>query len=280
MPDFPRTKIEDVSVSRLVMGTNWWRGFSHTSRAKDCFIKETMTRERIADVIEVFCRNGVDTLLGVAKEANLLDAIRDAEDRTGRKVITIVTPTLDISDSADALDNTARCLDECAEIGATVCMPHEQTTDALLDRRARTLRDMDRSVAMIRERGMIPGLSTHLPQAPAYADESGLDVATYIHIYNAAGFLMPIEVDWIHRMIWQRKKPVICIKPMAAGRLLPLVGLAFVWATIRRQDMVAVGTLTPREAQELIEISRAQLESRGPAVELQWTRSKASVENR
>lgn len=76
----------------------------------------------------------------------------------------------------------------------------------------------------------------------------------------------------------------ICSPPifqcLSAGRLLPLVGLAFVWSTIRPQDMVAVGTLTPREAEELIEISRAQLEGRGPAVELQWTRSKASVEDK
>ena len=32
---FPRTKIEDLSVSRLIMGTNWWLGYSHTSIAKD-----------------------------------------------------------------------------------------------------------------------------------------------------------------------------------------------------------------------------------------------------
>jgi hypothetical protein len=41
---------------------------------------------------------------------------------------------------------------------------------------------------------------------------------------NAAGFLMQLEVDWIHRIIWNAKHPVMTIKPMAAGRLLPLVG--------------------------------------------------------
>ena len=46
---------------------------------------------------------------------------------------------------------------------------------------------------------MIPGLSTHMPETPIYADESGLDVDTYISIYNAMGFLMQIEVDWVQR---------------------------------------------------------------------------------
>ena len=35
MTKFPRTKIEDLSVPRMVIGTNWFLGFSHTSRAKD-----------------------------------------------------------------------------------------------------------------------------------------------------------------------------------------------------------------------------------------------------
>ena len=52
-----------------------------------------------------------------------------------------------------------------------------------------------------RERGMIPGLSTHMPESIIYADESGLDVDTYISIYNAMGFLMQVEVDWIAQVI-------------------------------------------------------------------------------
>jgi hypothetical protein len=130
---------------------------------------------------------------------------------------------------------------------------------------------------MIRDRGMLPGLSTHMPETIAYADASGLDVDTYIAIYNAAGFLMHLEADWVHRIIWSAKHPVITIKPMAAGRLLPLVGLGFCWATIRDIDMVTVGTATPDEAREVIEISRSILERTTTRFELQKTRSKQTV---
>ena len=156
-------------------------------------------------------------------------------------------------------------------------MPHAGTTDALLDKTIRRIRRMDEFAAMIRQRGMIPGLSTHMPESPIFADESGLDVGTYIQIYNAAGFIMQVEVDWVHRIIQNAKKPVITIKPLAAGRLIPLVGLAFSWATIRDQDMIAIGTMTPEEAREVIEISLSQLERRAADVELQVTRSKASL---
>jgi len=60
----------------------------------------------------------------------------------------------------------------------------------------------------------------------------------------------------------------------------PLVGMAFNWATIRPQDMVCVGTFTPDEARELIEISLSILERRDANLELQRTRSKASVERK
>ena len=88
---------------------------------------------------------------------------------------------------------------------------------------------------------------------------------------------MPIEIDWVHRLIQRAKHPVLTIKPLAAGRLLPLVGLAFSWSTIRDQDMVSIGTMTPDEAAEVIEISMSLLERRAPEVVLQETRSKRAL---
>ena len=133
---------------------------------------------------------------------------------------------------------------------------------------------------MIRERGMIPGLSTHMPETIIYADESGLDVETYISIFNSMGFLMQIEVDWVANAIREAKKPVMTIKPMASGQLRPLQGLTFVWNAIRDQDMVTVGTMTPDEARECIDLSLSILERRAPTVQLQETRSKAAVKPR
>jgi hypothetical protein len=56
------------------------------------------------------------------------------------------------------------------------------------------------------------------------------------------------------------------------------VGLSFVWSTIREQDMVTVGTTTPDEARELIELSLDLLNRRIPDFQLQTTRSKKSLQ--
>ena len=280
MNQFPRTVVGGVSVSRLIIGSNWFNGYSHTTAAKDDLIKELMDRKRVADVIEVFFRAGIDTIMG-PKNALMFDAIHAAEDRTGVKGIVICTPTLTTTPRTpfDGFDmaEVERILDDMVKCGTTFCMPHQCTTDAMLDRCARQIRKMDTICQKIRERGMIPGLSTHMPESIVYADESGLDVETYISIYNSMGFLMQVEVDWVARIINEARKPVMTIKPLAAGQLRPLQGLTFVWNTIRPQDMVTVGCMSPKEAAEVIELSLNILERMPSSLALQETRSKASV---
>jgi len=274
---FPRTTIEKLSVSRLMIGTNWFLGYSHTSKAKDRGIVESMTAGRIADIVEAFMKAGVDTLYGIRPDRILVDGVSEAEQRTGRKCIMIGIPTLPVEDTAQSMGEAERILDEMSGLGTSLCMPHQCTTDAFVNRRTKSLAGIEPYLRMIRERGMIPGLSTHMPETPVYADATGVDAATYVQIYNAAGFLMQIEIDWVQRMIWSAKKPVITIKPLAAGRLPPLVGLGFAWSTIRDCDMVCIGTSTAHEAEEVVELSLSILEHRAPRVELQKTRSKESL---
>lgn len=274
---FPRTQIENLSVPRLIAGTNWILGYSHQSKAKDRHIVESMTAGQIADIMTTFMEAGVDTLYGFRPDQKLIDGVAEAEQRTGRRCLKISIPIFPLDGEAANLGEAERIVDEYAAHGVNICMPHQATTDAFLNRRTRSLAGIEPILALIRSRGMIPGLSTHMPETPLYADATGLDVATYIQIYNAAGFLMQIEVDKVHRMIWNARKPVIAIKPLAAGRLHPLVGLAFAWSTLRDVDAVCVGVNTAYEAAEVIETSLALLEHRAPRLELQVTRSKASL---
>lgn len=277
MAEFPRTVVGGLSLPRLLIGTNWFLGYSHTSMAKDRFIKQLQTRDKIADVLCTFLEYNVDAVMGPASD--LLEyAVQEAEQRSGKRVIRIYTPIFNVAPGGDPLADPEPVLDYTKKLNADFCMPHQMVTDALVDRRTKEIRDLSRYTRMIRERGMIPGLSTHMPETVIYADRMGADVETYIQLYNAAGFLMQVEADWIMNVIRNAKKPVMTIKPLAAGKLLPVVGLAFVWSTIRPQDMVTIGTTTPEEARESIEISLDLLEKQIPEYELQKTRSKKSLE--
>jgi hypothetical protein len=266
-----------VSLSRLIIGSNWFLGYSHTSAAKDKFIKNYQSRSSMADIMQVFVESGVDTVMGPANPL-LIEAVEETQQRTGRKMIQILTPMFDLLPGGTFGINAEEAFDMCQKMGATFCFPHQCVTDALLDRMHGEIRDIGKYTKMIRDRGMIPGLSTHMPEAVVLADKTGADVASYIQIYNAAGFLMQVEADWVMRIIRNAQKPVMTIKPLAAGRLLPPVGFAFVWSTIREQDMVTIGTTTPDEAREALELSLDFIEGRIPENQLQKTRSKKSLE--
>ena len=264
-------------MPRLIIGTNWFFGYSHQSSAKDKFIRAYQTRKNLADILEVFLNDGIDAVMFLPNE-KIYEAIHDAEDRTGGKMILVMTPSFNIVPGGDANNEPERILDICAKNGATFCMPHMCVTDALVDRMHNIIRDFDKYSKMMRDRGMIPGLSTHMPDTVVIADKSGADVETYIQIYNAIGFLMHIETDWAMKVIINAKKPLMTIKPLAAGRLIPQAGLPFVWNTIREKDMVVIGTTTPDEAREDINISKELFDKRIPNIELQKTRSKKSLE--
>lgn len=274
--EFPRTLVGGVSLPRLIIGTNWFLGYSHTSLAKDNFIKDFQTRPRIVNVLETFLEYGIDAVMGPLSPL-LEESIAETEQRSGRPIIRIYTPAFELDANAAAEESAEAVFDRCVADHATFCLPHQMVIDALLDRRAGVIRDLDKYTSMIRARGMIPGLSTHMPESVVYADRQNADVETYIQIYNAAGFLMQVEADWVMRTINEANKPVMTIKPLAAGRLLPVVGLTFVWNTIREQDMVVLGATTPGEARESIELSLNLINGRIPNNELQKTRSKNSL---
>jgi len=282
MSDFPRTTVGGISLPRLICGSNWLLGFSHTSAAKDKLIKEMFdTPAKVASVIEVFARNGCNAFMSMEGEF-IRQALDEVEQRTGREMLWIVTPHWR-SYSGDwstpsTLDDWKRTVETVKSQRGQFCFPHQCTTDLYLDRKEKRLMpELAELLRIVREFGLVPGLSTHTPESVVCADNSDADVESYIQPYNAAGFLCQVETDWIGRIIRDAKKPVMTIKPLAAGRLLPPTGLAFVWSTIRDCDMVTVGTMSPYEAEEVLEISRAQLERRDAEVQLQTTRSKQSL---
>lgn len=282
MTDFPRTMVEGVSMPRLICGSNWLLGFSHTSAAKDRLIHDLFdTPAKAAAVIEVFARHGCNAFMSMESDF-VREALDIVEQRTGREMCWIVTPHW-ASRNGDwstpgTLDDWKYTVETVKGLRGTFCFPHQCTTDGLLDRRERkAMPSLLQILTIVREAGLLPGLSSHTPESIVCCDNSDADCAAYIQPYNAAGFLCQVETDWVQKVIQNAKHPVMTIKPLAAGRLLPPTGLAFVWNTIRDTDMVTVGTMSTYEAEEIIEISRALLDQRTPDVALQTTRSKKSL---
>jgi hypothetical protein len=276
---FPRTTVAGVSLPRLLIGSNWIFGWSHTGHAADVFIKEKhASADATLSVLNAFLRYGIDAWMApFSSHSEALDKIKAIQDKIGRKLILIDTPILNMDDSEAARREAGAVIKTSAEIGSTFCLIHHSCCEQLINKNKKTMDRLSDYTDMIRGAGLIPGLSAHMPEVIQYADLNGYDVETYIQIFNCLGFLMQVEAESVIRIIHEAKKPVMTIKPMAAGRVSPYVGLTFNWNVLRDQDMITVGCISEHEAHEDVEISLAALEKRLPNLEGRSSPGKTSI---
>ena len=266
---FPRTDVAGVSLSRMIIGTNWMLGWSHRSPAQDHqILRKFSDGEKAFPMLKTFLDRGVDTIMGPLQQERVMqEAVQYAQEKTGKKLILIDTPIINVDDTEEGRREARATIRRSKEAGATFCLVHHSSAEQLVNKNKHIIDRLPDYLDMIRQEGMIPGLSAHMPELVTYSDENEYDVQTYIQIYNCMGFLMQVEVETVNQIIHHAKKPVLTIKPMAAGRVSPFVGLNFVWNTIRPTDCVTVGCFDAEEAEEDIEISLAAIERRMPDIE-------------
>jgi len=282
MPQFPRTEVAGVSMPRMLMGSNWILGYSHKTTVYDRMIHKTHdTSASISEMAQAYLEFGINAVMappGVEpRSLNFVNAIQDAEDKTGKEIVRVWTPILNMDDNAAARKEAEAVIKLCKKQKGTFCLPHHSSAEELVNKNKKTMDRLPDYLAMIRDNDMIPGLSAHMPELIVFSDLNEYDVQTYVQIYNCLGFLMQVEIEYINNVIWNAKKPVMTIKSMAAGRATPFVGLNFSYNTIRPQDMVVLGAFTTEEVYEDVEIAMAAIERRKPNLEGRSSPNKTSI---
>ena len=268
----PMTSIGGVEVSRIVCGSNPFFGFSHFSAAKDNWLRKYFDIPRIVEVMAKCAEFGVNCVLS-CPDPRMHEAIQELERQTGHHMVWMCTPWTQEVDLSEGIK-------WCADHGAEICMPHTCWTDSRLNVAKNQIDGLEPYLEQIRSLGMVPGLSTHRPEVVLVGDAAGYDIETYIQPFNVDGFLCAVETDWVGKIIRGTPKPVVCIKPLAAGRVMPEAGLGFVFRNNKPKDTVAIGFLSPEEAEEDIKIAIAIMEKEHPNVPLTTSRSKKLLERR
>ncbi len=279
MQQFPRTEVAGISLPRILIGTNWVLGYSHTSTAADNMIRSSYaTADAVSRLIEAYLVYGIDAMMApFAGNDVLLAGIELAQERSGRQLTLIDTPIIDVTDSKAGRQNALDKIKKGRAAGASFCLIHHSSAEKLVSKLDQRLDRLPDYLDMIRQNDMIPGLSAHMPELIVYSDLNEYDVETYIQPYNCLGFLMQVEVEYINKVIWQAKKPVMAIKTMAAGRVSPYVGLTFAFNTLRSCDMVTLGAFTPEEVHEDVEIALAAIEHRQPLIAGRSSPNQAAI---
>ena len=277
--DFPKTNVAGVLLPRLLIGSNWIFGWSHTGHAADVYIREQhSTADDTLRVINAFLQYGINAWMApFSSHPEAMNRIRQIQEKIGNKLILIDTPIINVDNTEAARKEAKAIIKNSADIGCTFCLIHHSSCEQLVNKNKRTIERIGDYTDMIREAGLIPGLSAHMPEIIQYSDLNSYDIETYIQIFNCIGFLMQVEVESVIKIIHEAKKPVMTIKPMAAGRITPYVGLTFNFNVLRPQDMVTAGCINEHEVHEDIEISLAAMERRLPDLEGRSSPGKTSI---
>ena len=265
--DMPMIEVEGLKLSRIICGTNTFFGYSHFSAAKDVWFREHFTDDRIVAVMAKCAELGVNCVLGGAGERmrRILDRL---EDVTGVHFHWMRTP------GGTTKDDLMKDIEAAAEFKPEICMPHQMFTDNFLVAAENRIIGAEEVLAHIRSLGMVPGWSTHRPETIVASDRAGYDVQFYIQPYNSIGFLCAVETDWVGHVIRNTPKHVVCIKPLGAGRVMPPTGFNFVLSSVKPTDFMAVGLLSPQEADEDIKLALSIMEKVEAPAALTHSRSK------
>lgn len=262
----PQTSIGDLKISRIVCGSNPFFGYSHFTRSRDMWMRRYFTDDRIKEVMTKAYEFGINCILSGIQE-RLYGIIEELESE-GREMHWICTPGGSISEVREGIE-------WCGDHNVKICMPHQNYTDNNLVPSEDKLIGYDEIAGLIRDEDMIPALSTHRPETVVVMDRAGADVETYVVPFNSIGFLSNVEVEWVRRVITNSRKPIIVIKPLAAARLTPEVGLPFVLRNIKDKDAVAIGFSNCMEVEEDVGIFGSTLSGQINDMPLSTSRSKA-----
>jgi hypothetical protein len=239
----PKVRLEGLEISRLVCGSNPFCGISHFTMSRDMFFNEYLTLDRIVEIMTFVQQEfGVNAIISSPRD-HIYNAIQRVQKETGEKFHWICSPSPARETATDLPPTMAGQVQWCADHEVSVCMPHRSFTDAKMDTSPNVLeiRGLKPILADIRDKGMIPGLSTHYYDAIRISHHQKYDVALIVQPLNVLGFQSNIEVNSLVNTIRNTSIQILNIKPLAAGRVEPEIGLNFCFNNIKPNDFVACG---------------------------------------
>ncbi len=232
-----------LTVSRFILGSNPFSGFSHQGTARDAQMKHYFTTARIKETLHQAEALGLTTLIARA-DHHVMRLLMEHWDEGGSLKW--------IAQTCPELGPTERAVQNAIHGGASACYLHGGVMDYLLAQNR--LDEIPPVIATIRDAGLAAGIAGHNPKVFAWTDEH-LDVDFYMcsyynptsrdenaeHVSGRPEWFDPKDRDIMTATIAGLHRPAIHYKVLAAGRNTPAEAFAFVAHHLRPQDAVCVG---------------------------------------
>jgi len=235
-----------IQISRFILGSNAFSGFSHQGPEMDLMMRRFYKTAKIKETIGAAEKLGVNTMVG-RTDYHIIRLLLEYWDEGG----TIQW----FAQTCPEIGDHRTCVKRAAANGAKACHIHGGVMDYLFAQNK--LDEIPGVVIDIRERGMLAGIAGHNPKVFEWA-EKNLDVDYYLcSYYNSANRNERAEhVSGMKEWFWEEdrrlmtgliqrlSRPVIHYKIMAAGRNEPEQAFAYAARNMRSNDAICVGIYT------------------------------------
>lgn len=239
-------RIGGARVSRFILGSNPFSGFSHQSGEADQAMVHYYTAAKIKETIREAESLGVNTLIA-RTDLHVMRVLLEYKDEGGEVQW--------FAQTCPGVGSNELCIGRAAEGGATGCHIHGGVMDHLLAQQR--LDELPPLIELIRERGMLAGIAGHNPAVFEWARDN-LDVDYYMcchynsahrderaeHVSGMREWFIEEDRARMTGLIQTLKKPAIHYKVLAAGRNDPAEAFAFTASKMRENDAVCVGVFT------------------------------------
>lgn len=242
-----------LTVSKFILGSNPFSGFSHQSMDVDVAMKRFFSTAHIKDTLRQAEAAGVTTFIGRA-DHHIMRILYEYWDEGGSLQW--------LAQTCPELGTIERGVQNAIHGGAKACYVHGGVMDHLLA--SGNMEEVPTAIAMIKDAGLTAGVAGHNPAVFHWAEEH-LDVDFYMcsyynpiprvksgeHIAGTDERFHDEDREAMVATIQGLSKPVIHYKVLAAGRNNPREALQYVARHMRTNDAVCVGVF-PQDKPDML----------------------------
>lgn len=239
--------IDGVRVSRLLLGSNPFSGFSHQGLARDEQMIHHYSAARIKEALHEAERHGITGLVA-RTDFHVMRLLLEYRDEGGR-IQWFAQTCPEVGDSE-------ACVRRAARGGAVACHVHGGVMDHLVAHGRGA--EVKIAIALARSLGMKAGIAGHTTAVFEWAERVRLDVDYYMccyynptsrtddpeHVHGAVEEYREEDRRAMTDLVQGLSRPVIHYKVLAAGRNDPAEAFAYCASKMRPQDLACVGVFT------------------------------------
>jgi hypothetical protein len=263
-PLLPTVKFGKTEVTRLIVGTNPFMGYSHFNGILDRFMRDWYTEDRRAEVLHNCERAGINTWqLHYHKDTITMLERHRAE---GGKLNTFLLSDFEMHKDFSMIPGLAK-------LGFIGMAHHGNRTDEAF--RAKDMSRVHEFTRRVRDTGAMVGVSTHNPEVVDWIESAGWDLDYYMTcMYRVSrtadearallGGERPLGETFLEKdpermtaVVRKTRRPCLAFKVMGAGRngWAPEqveAAFRFAYRNIKPSDAVIIG-MCPRFKDEIAE---------------------------